>query len=198
MKKAFAAILFLITGAWVFPADIRILAGLSLSKSTEPITVPGIIYLYPPRAEYGAGFAAGAGIEFALTANVAIEADVLFLQKGSRISYGGESPVTSAMARINELSIPVIVKVRFFSRTSPYLLAGPELAFVLSDGPKDIDYGAVAGIGFELRLKGSAISVEARYHQGQHDLRPDDLVFPVSPDILRKTRVFVFMLGFTL
>jgi opacity protein-like surface antigen len=176
--------------------EFKIILGGSLSKSTEPITVPGIITLDPPRAEYASGFVAGGGIEFPLTASVSLEADALFLQKGSRI--GSVLSPTTSLARINELSIPVLVKVRFLPGTSPYLLAGPELAFVLSDGPKNIDYGVVAGIGFQMKLRRSAISLEARYHYGSHDLRPDDLVFPVSPDILRKTRAFVFMLGIAL
>jgi len=197
MKKALAFILLLSLVTWAYPADFKIIAGLSLSKSTEGIGLADEGWLYPPHPESGAGFVAGGGIEFSLARNVVLEADALFLQKGSKIRYEMSS-LGPFMARINELSIPVLVKVLLKPGTSPYIVGGGEFAFVLTDGPKSIDYGLVVGIGFRKQLKKASMSIEARYHHGLQDMRPDNLIFSYFPAGLRKMRVFVFMLGFSI
>ncbi len=139
----------------------------------------------------------GAGINECRRAVDMIEADALFFQKGSRIRYE-MSAIEPFMARINELSIPVLVKVFFKPGTSPYILGGGEFAFVLTDGPKSVDYGLIGGIGFRKQLNNIGISLEARYHHGLQDMRPDNLIFSVFPTGLRKMRVFVFMLVFSI
>ena len=130
MKKTLVSIFLLLFITRAYPADLKILGGLSLSRSTGPITRQGGGYIYLPHPEFGAGFVAGGGVEFSLSRNVALEADALFLQKGSRIGY--QLLTEHSMVRINELSIPVLVKILFTQGTSPYLLAGPEVAFVLT------------------------------------------------------------------
>jgi hypothetical protein len=197
MKKVFVFLSLLLLATWAYPADFKIMAGLSLSKSTERIGPDDGVWLYPPHPEFGAGFAAGGGIEFSLTRNLAIEADALFFQKGSRIRYE-MSAIAPGVARISELSIPVLVKVFFKPGTSPYILGGGEFAFVLTDGPKSVDYGLIGGIGFRKQLNNIGLSLEARYHHGLQDMRPDNLIFSVFPTGLRKMRVFVFMLIFSI
>jgi hypothetical protein len=198
MKKVCVLIFIVLLTPWVHPADFKIMAGLSLSKSTEPLYFGGLD-IYSFQAEFGAGFAAGGGIELSLTRNLALEADALFIQKGSRLRFevGGE-PDWYYMARINELSIPVLVKVLLKPGNSPYILGGGEFAFVLTEGPKNIDYGLVGGFGYRKQLKKFGMSLEARYHHGLQDLPPDELIFPDASSRLRKMRVFVFMLGFSI
>jgi Outer membrane protein beta-barrel domain len=196
MKKAFVLILFFLIAAGAFPAEFKIVMGGTASKSSGPITLSDWGYIYTPRAEFGTGFVAGGGVEFSLAKNVVLEADALYLQKGSRIRYdlSGSTPVT---ARINELSLPVMIKILLRPGTSPYVTMGGEFALVLTEQPKDIDYGLVGGIGFQKKLGSSAVSLEARYHHGLHDLRPADIMFPDAAAIQRKMRVFVIMLGYT-
>ena len=197
MKKVFVLLSFLLLATLAYPADFKIMAGLSLSKSTGRIGPADAVWLDPPYPESGAGFAAGGGIEFSLDRNVFLEADVLFIQKGSKVRYEMSS-LGPFMARINELSIPVLVKVVLKPGTSPYILAGGEFAFVLTDGPKSVDYGLIGGIGFRKQLNNVGMSIEARYHHGLQDLRPDNLIFSNFPTGLRKMRVFLFMFGFSI
>ncbi len=196
MKKALVSIFLLVLVTQAYPADFKILGGLSLSRTTGPIMREDSIYLNPPHPEFGTGFVAGGGIEFSLNRNVALEVDALFLQKGSRIGY--QLSTAHSLTRINELSVPVLIKVLFWPGTSPYILAGPEVAFVLTDGTKSIDYGVVGGIGFQKRFQGFGISLEARYHHGLRELMSDDLTSPDVSILMRKMRVFAFVLGFSI
>ncbi len=196
MKKVLVSIFLLLLITQAYPADLKILGGLSLSKSTSPILRHDTGYIYPPYPEFGVGMMAGGGIEFSLNRNVALEADALFLQKGSRI--GSELSPAHSLMRINELSIPVLIKLLLRPGTSPYLLAGPEVAFVLTDGTKSIDYGVVGGVGFQKKFRGLAISLEARYHHGLRELMSDDLTPPDVSILMRKMRVFAFVLGFSI
>lgn len=199
MKKSLVFLSLLLLATWAYPADFKIMAGFSQSKSTERIGPDGGVWLYTPYPEFGTGLAAGGGIEFSLTRNLAIEADALFIQKGSRIRVEDMGmPIGHSMARINELSIPVLVKVVLKPGTSPYILAGGEFAFVLTDGPKSVDYGLIGGIGFRKQLNNVGMSIEARYHHGLQDMRPDNLTVSDFPTGLRKMRGFVFMLGFSI
>jgi len=197
MKKAFAFVLLLFLATWAYPADFKIMGGLSLSKSTD--INPGGLAIYSWRAQYGAGFAAGGGIEFSLAKSLALEIDALFIQKGTRVRFveSGDPPVYW-IERINELSIPVLVKVLLRPGTSPYILGGGEFALVLTDRPKSTDYGLVGGIGFKKQLDKLGMSLEARYHHGLQDLRPNSVIFPAISTLSRKMRVFVFMIGFSI
>lgn len=198
MKKTLVSVFLFLLITRAYPAELKILGGLSLSRSTSPITRQGGGYIYLPHPEFGAGFVAGGGVEFSLNRNVALEADALFLQKGSRIGY--QLLTAHSMTRINELSIPVLLKVLMKPGTSPYLLAGPEVAFVLTkgEGVKSIDYGVVGGIGFQKRFRGFGISFEARYHHGLRELMSDDLTPPEVGVLMKKMRVFTFVLGFSI
>ena len=198
MKKMLVFLSLVSLATWAYPADFKIMAGLSNSKSTERIGPEGVGWIYTPYSEFGAGFAAGGGLEFFLTKNLAIEADALFIQKGSRIRVEDMGLLIGHyMARINELSIPVLAKVLLKPGTSPYILAGGEFAFVLTDGPRSVDYGLIGGIGFRKQLNNVGLSIEARYHHGLQDMR-SDINASDFPAGLRKMRGFIFMLGFSI
>ncbi len=94
MKKILAFVFLLSFATLAYPADFKIIGGLSLSKSTEYINWGGLD-IYSMRAQYGAGFAAGGGIEFSLAKNLSFEIDALFIQKGTRVRYEviGDPPV---------------------------------------------------------------------------------------------------------
>lgn len=197
MKKVLVVVFLLSLAALAYPTEFKIIGGLSLSKSIEPLGPDDVIYLYPPHPLTGAGTIAGGGVEFSLTRNLAIEADVLFFQKGTRI-YFELSPVPPGMARINELSIPVLFKLRLKPGTTPYILGGGEFAIVLTHGPNSIDYGLVGGIGLRMQVNKIGLSLEARYHHGLQDLRPEDVVIPSGSTWVRKMRIIAIMLGFSI
>jgi opacity protein-like surface antigen len=202
MKKLIAFVFLLSLATWVYSVDFKIMGGLSLSKSTEYMDL-GILPDASLRAQYRSGFAVGGGVIFSLTKNLVLEVDALFVQKGTRIRLQeNDDPPVYWMVRINELSIPVLAKVRLRPGTSPYILAGGEFAFVLTDAAKSVDYGLVGGIGFRKQLNKIGMSIEARYHHGLHDLQPET-IYIFLDDVptysrSRKMRVRVFILGFSI
>jgi hypothetical protein len=133
----------------------------------------------------------GIGIELPLTKTLAFEVDGLFFQKGSRIELRDEFDqdiIRLYMERLETFSIPAFYKWYVGRSDSPFLLAGVEVAFSLQQGPKGLDYGLVAGLGYRKRLGRLRLSLEARYQHGLRDLMTDD-------SILRKMRVFALLAG---
>jgi Outer membrane protein beta-barrel domain len=158
------------------------------TRSTEPL---GSIYLRTPHAEFGPGYTAGIGIELPLTKTLAFEVDGLFFQKGSRIELRDEFDreiIRRYLERVETFSLPAFYKWYVGRGDSPFLLAGVEVAFSLHQGPKGLDYGLVAGLGYRQRLGRMSLSLEARYHHGLRDLLTEDC-------ILRKMRVFALLAG---
>ncbi|MGZ5496007.1 MAG: hypothetical protein ACXWFO_04560, partial [Candidatus Aminicenantales bacterium] len=150
---------------------------------------------------YGTGLAAGGGIEFSLTRNISLEIDALYIQKGSalRISEGAAEPVVyRRMARIDEFSVPVLFKAFLLRGNSPYVLGGGEFALVLTEGPRNMDYGLMGGIGYRRQLKGLGVSFEARYHHGFQDMLAEGDLRPELSANLRKMRAFAFVVGLTI
>ena len=151
-------------------------------------------------SQYGAGFVVGAGIEFTLTRNIALEVDALFFQKGCmlEVRYWDEV-IGHSIERMNELSFPVLLKLYLRPVTSPYFLGGGEFAFALAKqyDPNNYgfltqraEYGHVFSAGFRKQIKGAYISVEGRYNHGLQDMASDFWA-------LRKMRVFSLLVGFT-
>ncbi len=114
------------------------MAGASLARSTGPLEsfwpedmpVPG---------GFGLGAISGAGAEFPLTKLISFEIDVLFLQKTCRIDLRSRLDGTLIghfREKLNEISLPLLYKLCLKRGTSPFLLAGGEIAFVLPTGPQ--------------------------------------------------------------
>lgn len=144
--------------------------------------------------KYQQGIIAGIGMETG--GYVGLEIDTLYFQKGVRYEGSTNYEGTDATAEFNvivdEISAPVMLKIKFAPGTSPYVLGGGEIAYIVSakvkynyalstgqpeSGTEDIienvnrlDYGIVAGAGFEFHMGGTAIFVEGRYHQGLANL----------------------------
>ena len=145
------------------------------------------------------------GVGFEFGSRLSLELDVLYMPKGVR--FEGEYDASAeGMGKVdfkadliaNEVSVPVLLKFRLLPGTTPYVLAGGEVGYILSSsldwsytsgdqtekGKEDLlkkdengevyinqlDYGAVFGGGFEVRLAGLTLSVEGRYHLGQANL----------------------------
>lgn len=197
MKRILVLFFVISLSCWAYPADFKIMAGLSVPRSTGPLALYGLGFSAEPG--YGAGLAAGGGIEFSLARNLSLEIDALYLQKGSGLRVfeeGEETVVSHHMARIDELSVPVLFKAYLNRESSPYILGGGEFALVLTEGPRKTDYGLVGGIGYRRPIRRINVSLEARYHHGFQDLQPEGDLRPELSARLRRMRVFVFMIGF--
>ena len=151
--------------------------------------------------KYKTGFLGGLGIELDLTFRTLFEVDILFFQKGSKTesSIGEEKHVLYAV------SVPVLLRSKFFHGTSPYIAGGVEFTGVIAnikkiEGEENVDlsgttkrliYGLVFGGGFEMELKEELfLFIEARYHHGIRNLL-------LQPEMgqTRKTTAFVLMIG---
>jgi len=198
-KKKVVSVLFFLSAFFmlfsaVYAQEIKFMLGGNLSKySTWPEvyfdSALGDEYTY----EIGnkKGFLLGSGIEFALTRNVAIEIDGLYFQKGSRIQkcYSLlEIYVCPKNYTLHVINIPLLLKIKFLSGSSPYVLGGGEFSFILSHGcrsildgrtgnrisikefTKSFDYGLVLGGGFEVNMEATSYFIEGRYYLGLRNI----------------------------
>ncbi|OGD19278.1 MAG: hypothetical protein A2W03_13110 [Candidatus Aminicenantes bacterium RBG_16_63_16] len=190
MKKTSFLLVFLGFASWVYPTELRILGGVNLSKSTEP--VQGVIFDFYYKPVYGAGAILGGGLELTLTQRIALEVDALYFQKGSKIKIiYGNVVGDPFLERMDELSFPILFKYYFKQGSSPYVLGGGELAIVLAKDPKNIDIGLVFGAGFRKQVRSTYISLEGRYHHGLKDTTTGSWA-------LRKMRVFALIVGLSI
>jgi len=189
MKKILVVLLAAGLASTASAHEWRILGGLSIARSTEPLNDYGWADFSPYVKDDLAGVAGGAGVLFSLAPHLDLEVDCLFLQKGADVEIIGiAGPFTRYHDRVNELSVPVLLKLSLLHGTSPYVLAGGEAAWVLSRAPKNLDYGPVFGLGFDIVAGRMTLSLEGRYHLGLRDLTTDH-------SVLRKMRAAVALVG---
>ena len=122
------------------------------------------------------GYLFGLGVEGGL-GPLNYEVDITyFLKTNSYISRGWDF-------ELGEISVPFMAKIKLFPRSTPFLLAGGEVAYILShkqkpglfggdsvydmmDSTRRIDYGLVVGTGYELDVGGVILELSGRYHHG--------------------------------
>lgn len=156
----------------------KLLGGLSLASLQIPREfIPGAKRTSRTGLMGGAGYESGG--------RLALELDLLYAQ-GGVVLKDADNPdnkkkVTFASGAV---TLPVMLKLRFLPGTTPYLLAGGEVGYVLShktvisdaggnETEKDsiaeihrLLYGVVFGGGVELRAGGMDLLLEARYRLG--------------------------------
>ncbi|MBN2246816.1 MAG: PorT family protein [Candidatus Aminicenantes bacterium] len=163
------------------------------------------------------GLVGGIGIESGSLLKV--EMDILYFQKGVKYEgsaeEGGETAEANISMIIDEISAPIMLKFKFNTWTSPFLLAGGEVAYILSSkakwsinttsagsesGTEDLieninrlDYGAVLGAGFEFYTAKTAFTIEGRYHYGLANLIKE--TEETDPNDWVKTKTIVIMAG---
>jgi outer membrane protein with beta-barrel domain len=121
----------------------------------------------------------------------AFQPEVQFVQKGTRelesLSQGGQF---ATKIRLNYVEIPLLIRASgstMAGHFTPYLLAGPEIAFkagcnlkvfglagsyTCDDLPKaeSYDYGVIGGGGVDVALGRQKFTVSARYDHGLYDV----------------------------
>ncbi len=191
MKRLFIILLIVGTLSTAYANELRILGGISLARSTEPLEDYGRVDWSPYVKATLFGGAGGVGISFSLAPRIGLEIDCLLLQKGADVEISGiAGPFFRYHDRVNELSFPILLKLSITQAKGPYALAGGEVAWVISRDPKDLDYGFVFGIGVDIPFAKKEISLEGRFHLGMRDLRTD-------LSVLRKMRAAIVLLGFS-
>ncbi|MBN2409210.1 MAG: PorT family protein [Candidatus Aminicenantes bacterium] len=190
--------------------EVKLLGGAGLSSYS--ICPRGVRNWYSPYLEfqtaYRPGFLVGAGLECSLAKRVGLEIDILYFQKGSKLSATRllDEPAWESEYTLNVISLPILVKLKALPGSSPYLVHGGELSYViahrsastyypdpyiypaepnaLSEDIKEktrrVGLGAVVGAGWEIRYRGVALSIELRYHFGLLNLLSEEGSGPLS------------------
>jgi hypothetical protein len=144
------------------------------------------------------------GIGYEAGSRLSLEFDVMYMPKGVKFQGqydataqgGGKIDFDLDMA-INEISVPVFIKMKILPGSTPFLFAGGEVGYVVSgkvissvtsngetqkdeqDLLKDdngesslnrLDFGLVLGGGYEMNLGGMRLTIEARYYMGLANL----------------------------
>jgi len=187
MKKTLIVLMIAGFASIAYPLEVKILGGISISRSTEPL-ISGSPEVTLEGHKLG-GTSFGAGLSFSLARYVDLEVDCLFLPKGAGATFFFEGqPVDIHHVRVNELSFPVLLKLGVTQGTGPYFIGGGELAWVLTRELENPELGMVFGIGIRGKVGKKAICLEGRYHLGMTDFRTS----------VRKIRTFVLLVGFSL
>jgi len=142
------------------------------------------------------------GIGYEAGSRFSLEFDVMYMPKGVKFKGeydataegGGKTNFDFDMA-INEISVPVFIKMKILPGSTPFIFGGGEIGYVLSsklkysfsngetetgdedllnvDGESNlnrIDFGLVFGGGYEMNLGGMRLTIEARYYMGLANL----------------------------
>ena len=149
-----------------------------------------------------------------------IEVDGLYHQKGFKYEEKSADFDTKLVMKVDQVSVPIMVKYIFPGSTAFYLAGGFEVAFVLSskadvtetiyvDGAVDseektstdvkdftssTDYGAVFGAGIILPMGNSKLVIDGRYYLGMANMLDFGEEAASSDDWVR-SRAIVVMLG---
>lgn len=193
MKKVLIGILVLCLSSGLMAQGTKIMAGLSFSKlHGEELS---------ETAERRTGFLGGLGFAMGME-KVTLEMEFLYFQKGYSLEA---SPGEKVDFVLTEISMPILIRIKFLPRSSPYVFGGGEAAYVLSfkskvqgqevedlnDLVKSFDYGLVFGAGFEFAMDLLSFFVEGRYHYGLANIGED-----LDEGEAIRTRAVVLMAGF--
>jgi hypothetical protein len=149
------------------------------------------------------------GVGFESGGRIAFELDLLY-SPGGAVFKDAVDATSKERITISGTAVtaPIIVKIRFLPGTTPYILAGGEIGYILNqkvvvtnaagvDTEVDITdeinrllYGVVFGGGIELQAGGMNLLLEARYRLGLSNLIKDP-----EPGYSIEATALSFMLG---
>jgi hypothetical protein len=158
-------------------------------------------------------FGGGGFIRFGF-AGLSLQAEVLALTKGAKLSFDDGTNSLEGKLKLNYIEIPVTAM--FSLGSGPYLFAGPSVAFELgceveleTDGSsfesdcdegegdfsrKETDFSLHGGAGFQLPIGPGHLLIEGRYIYGLTNLNEDDGTTVDSGS--SKHRTWTVMAGF--
>ncbi|MGQ9800500.1 MAG: porin family protein [Candidatus Saccharicenans sp.] len=157
------------------------------------------------------GLAGGVFMEIGLPGPFSIQPEVLYVQKGAKISFFEGEFSGTLKANIDYIEIPLLLKYNFISGgpLSPSVYFGPYFGFnttaefVISiegqgeeredikDDIKNTEFGMVFGLGLTQKLGTIKLTLDARYDLGISNIIEDHVEYPSSI----KTRTWLFMVG---
>ena len=210
-------------GEWLAKGSFKLFGGMTSTEIFHSY-IPEVPEASPDRfMKPRTGFLGGIGYEVGSKFN--LEIDLIYFQKGvmfeGSVSEGtaGINANFKATAKINELSVPILAKLRLLPAPTPYVIFGGEIAYILSskavydfnnitdgesqsgtedykEGVNRIDYGLVFGGGIEFKAGPVYVFIEGRYHVGLADIAGIDPNIPeVKKEDWIKTNALVVFLG---
>ena len=181
---------------------VKLMGGLSMGNLNVSEEIPAAA-----KKTSKMGFMGGLGYESG--GQIAFEMDLLYSPGGA--VFKPSDPALKAKLALSgtAITMPIMLKVRFLKGTTPYLLAGGEVGYILNqkvvataadgtEAEEDITdeinrlyYGVCFGGGFELQAGGMNVLFEARYRLGLSNLVKE----PEEGEYVKATALS-FLLGF--
>jgi hypothetical protein len=121
------------------PARIGVEAGATFSNVSSPADI---------NAENRSGLAAGVKMEVPFTHYLAIQPEVLFVQRGATLISAGNARLVT---KYNTIEVPVLLKASLPTKVSPYLTAGPIMFFNVSSSAQASTPAGTATASFQPR-----------------------------------------------
>ncbi|NPV83156.1 MAG: PorT family protein [Candidatus Aminicenantes bacterium] len=157
------------------------------------------------------GLAGGVFLEIGLPGPISIQPEVLYVQKGAKITVTEGEVTGTFSANIDYIEIPLLLKFNLVSGglTIPSVYAGPYFGFNtkaefvtkvegypeikedIKDDIKNTEFGVTFGLGLTQKLGVIKVTLDARYDLGISNIIEETVVEPSSI----KTRTWLFMAG---
>lgn len=180
--------------------------GLSLAKiKTVPDTFMGYSW------EYKSGAAGGISMEIGLPGPFSIQPEVLYVQKGAKISITEGDISGGLKVNVDYIEIPLLLKISLMPGGvfKPSVYAGPFIGFLrkaesvihadgysekedIKDDLTDTDYGITFGLGLVQNLGVMKLTLDARYDYGLRNIMK--VISEDGPQSV-KSRTWLFMAG---
>lgn len=156
---------------------VKLMGGLSMGNLNLSETLPSTT-----KKTSKMGFMGGLGFESG--GQIGFELDLLYSPGGAVLKSTDAANKSKIEISGNAITLPIMLKVRFMKGTTPYILAGGEVGYILSqkaivtagdgttaeeditDNINRILYGLVLGGGVEMQTGGMNLLLEARYRLG--------------------------------
>ena len=199
MKKILACALFLFLLAQAIPAnEVKALIGVNSSK-----------YLFSneinlQKCQQKTGLITGLGWALNFNENIKFEIDLLYSQKGAKVSLPyAQNKSISGVYENSTIGFPIFFKYQFKEKATPYAALGPEFVFLLShhlkitesgdefdllDNTKKFLLALNVLLGYELPIGQWGLFAEIRYNRWLGN-------FFDHSEAKVKSESFVFLLG---
>jgi opacity protein-like surface antigen len=208
MKKILAAVCLVLLISWpAFGSGLKLQFGPAFANFnySEESSLPSWI-----NKNSLLQFTGGVGFELSFTTNFALELDIMYAPGGAEFKGTYMGDTVTYTFKGYAVAMPVLFKVSFLSRTTPYIITGGFLAYTTSqkaildvspgifhseddmtDDVNRFQYGLVFGGGVEIAIASMNFLVEGRY-----DLGLSNLIRHPSPGETAKSTNIVILIGY--
>ena len=228
MRKSLLLLIVLLLIANVYAvSEVKLIGGLAsanISFSRDPGSDFGVSIDSYQKSKLGLV----GGIGFEMGSRFGVEIDILYIQKGVKFEGSGSDPLFGeagsfdVTANLDEVSVPVLLRFEFLEGTTPYILGGGEVGYIISskakynatdnatgktysgteeldqtDNLNKLDYGLVFGAGLEIDSLTIPFFIEWRYHMGLANIFKSDADTPTQAqdDDWVRTKTVVVTIG---